>query len=177
MGCGARSYGSSLVALAPGTAATAAIAELDGSATKMITLNRIAISGTKLTAVAVQDLRLTKLSAISTGGTATTGTNVPFASNYGVAATAVFKGFTVTPTGGGTVLGAIATAKLLLDVITTLMSPPNLVVFDFTNLPFASRPKLLTAAEAFALDFNAATPAHAESLDVFAWWSETPLNS
>ena len=175
MACGNNTYGASLVALAPGVAATFAIAELDGSATKRITLNRIAINGTKLTAVAVQDLRLTKLSAISTGGTATTGVAVPFVSSL-PAATAVFRGFTVAPTGGGTVIGAIATSKLVLDVITTLM-PMQTVLFDFTGLPFGSRPTLINAAQAFALDFNGATPAHAESLDIYAWWSESPLNS
>ena len=177
MSCGLKTYGAALAALAPGTAATFAIAELDGSATKKITLNRIGVSATKLTAAAVQDVRLTKLSAISTGGTATTATNVPFASNYGVAATAVFRGFTVAPTGGGTVIGAIACEKILTDVITTLMGAIQLVVWDFSNLPVGSRPTLLTAAEAFAVDFNGATPAHAQSMDVYAWWSESPLNS
>ena len=173
--CGKNTYGAALVALAPGTDPTGAIFELDGSATKKIRLLRLAISGTQAVAVAVADLRLTKLSAISTGGTATTATNVPFASNYGVAATAVFRGFTVAPTGGGTVLGAIASKKLLLDVITTLMSPPDQAIFDFSMLPANSRPTLLTAAEAFALDFNALDPAQAQSLDAYAWWTEEPL--
>ena len=177
MSCGARTYGAAVTAIAPGVAATFAIFELDGSATKKIILNKIAISGTVAVAVAVQSLRLTKLSAISTGGTATTGTNVPFASNYGVAATAVFKGYTVAPTGGGTVLGAIASVRFLLDIITTLMSPPELVEFDFRTLPMGSRPTLLTAAEAFALDYNQATPAQAQVLSAYAEWEEVPLNS
>ncbi len=179
MGCGAAMYGASLAALAPGVAATFAIAELDGSATKKIRLARIAVSGTKLTAIAIQDLRLTKLSSISTGGTATTGVAVPFASSVDSppAATAVFRGFTVAPTGGGVVVGAIAIAKLDLDVITTLMPPPGPgIVFDFNSLPLSSRPTLKSAAEAFALDFNGATPAHAETLDIYAWWTEQPLN-
>lgn len=176
MSCGPQTYGAALAALAPGTSATFAIAELDGSATKKITLNRIAFSATKLTAAAVQDARLTKLSAISTGGTATTATNVPFNSGN-AAATAVFRGFTVAPTGGGTVIGAIACEKILTDVITTLMGAIQVVLWDFSNLPFGSRPQLITAAQAFAIDFNGATPAHAQSMDVYAWWSETPLNS
>lgn len=175
MSCGAQTYGAALTALNPGTAATAAIAELDGSATKKIRLLRIAISGTKLTAVAVQDVRLTKLSAVSTGGASTVPTPIPF-STTNHTATAVFKGFTTTPTGGGTVLGAIAVAKLSTDVITTLM-PIELVVFDFSTLPLASRPTLLDATQALALDFNGATPAHVESLDIYAWWTEQPLNS
>ncbi len=172
--CGAQTYGAALTALAPGTSPTASIAELTGSATKKIRLLRIAISGTKLTAAAVQDARLNKLSAISTGGTATTATNTPFnAANN--AATAAFKGYTVTPTGGGTILGTLANGKLLLDVITTLMSPPNILLWDFSSLPLASRPTITTAAQAFSIDFNTATPAHAESLDIYAWWTEQPL--
>src|SRR5882672_3543650 len=109
MSCGLKTYGAALTGLVPGVAATFAIAELDGSATKKITLDRIAFSGTQVVAIVIQNLRLTKLSAISTGGTATTATNVPFDS-ANAAATAVFRGFTVAPTGGGTVLGAIANA-------------------------------------------------------------------
>jgi len=173
MGCGAKMFGASLPGLLPGTAATAAIAELDGSATKKIRLAKVVVSGSELTAIAVNDLRLAKLSAISTGGTATTATNVPFASNYGVAASAVLKGFTVAPTGGGTVLGAIAVQKLSLLLIATNLG--TAVEFNFQLLPLASRPTLLTAAEAFSIDFNGATPANAPNLDVYFWWSEEPL--
>lgn len=176
MSCGLNTYGAALTALAPGTAATFAIAELDGSATKKITLNRIGFSGTQVVALVIQNLRLTKLSSISTGGTATTGTNVPFDSAL-PAATAVFRGFTVAPTGGGTVLGTIANARYFMDIPTTLMSAPVLVVWDFTSLPVGSRPTLRSAAEAFGVDFNGATPAQADILDIYAWWSESPLNS
>ncbi len=171
--CGERTYGAALTGLAPGTSATFAIAELDGSATKVIRLNRIAISGTQAAAVVVQSLRLTKLSTISTGGTATTATNTPFDSANLIAATAVFRGFTVAPTGGGTVLGVIASKRLLLDIATTLMAAPDEAIFDFTSLPYKARPTLRTAAQAFALDFNGATPAQADVLSVYAWWSES----
>lgn len=174
MGCGAKMFGASLPGLLPGTAATFAIAELDGSATKKVRLAKIVVSGSELTAIAVNDLRLTKLSSISTGGTATAATAVPFASNYGVAATAAFRGFTVAPTGGGVVVGAIAVQKLSLLLIATNLG--TAVEFNFQLLPLASRPTLLTAAEAFGIDFNGATPANAPNLDVYAWWSEEPLS-
>ena len=60
--------------------------------------------------------------------------------------------------------------------ITTLM-PMQTVVFDFTPIPLSNRPTLHTAAEAISLDFNGATPAHAESLDIYCWWTEQPLNA
>jgi len=173
MSCNFKTYGAALSGLLPGTDPTFAIAELDGSASKIIRLLRMAITGTKLTAVAVESLRLTKLSSISTGGTATTATNVPFDSAF-PAAVGVFRGFTVPPTGGGVVIGAIAADKLLLDVITTLMVMQS-VVYDFANLPFQARPTLRTAAQAFALDFNGVDPAHAESLSVYAWWTESTV--
>lgn len=175
MGCGARTFGAALPGLLPGTAATFAIAELDGSATKKIRLAKVVISGSELTAIAVNDLRLTKLSSISTGGTATTATNTPFASNYVVAPTAVFRGFTVAPTGGGVVVGAIAVQKLSLLLIATNLG--TAVEFNFQFLPLASRPTLLSASEAFGIDFNGATPANAPNLDIYAWWTEEPLNS
>lgn len=173
MSCNLKTYGAAFSALAPGTDPTFAIVELDGSATKIIRLLRIGVTGTKLTAVAVESLRLTKLSSISTGGTSTSATNVPFDSAF-PAATAVFKGFTVAPTGGGVVVGAIAADKLLLDVITTLMVMQS-VVYDFSTLPFQARPTLRTAAQAFALDFNGVDPAHAESLSCYAWWTESTI--
>ena len=174
MACGGRTYGASLTGLLPGTAATFAIAELDGSATKKIILDKITVSGSELTAIAVNDLRLTKLSSISTGGTATTAVAVPFASNL-PAATAVFRGFTVAPTGGGVVVGALAVQKLSLLLIATNLG--TAVEFNFQLLPTGSRPTLLSAAEAFGIDFNGATPANAPNLDIYAWWTEAPINS
>ena len=125
--CGAQTYGASVSAQAIGVAATFAIAELDGSATKKIRLLRAAIAGTALTALEVDNLRLTRLSTISTGGTPVIPVVVTFASPTELppAATGVFKAFTVAPTGGGTVVGAIATSKLTTDVLTTLMPPPG----------------------------------------------------
>jgi len=171
--CGLRTYGAALTGLVPGVAATFAIAELDGSANKKIRLNRIAFSGTQVVAIVIQNLRLTKLSSISTGGTATIATNVPFDSANTVAATAVFRGFTVAPTGGGVVLGAIANQRYFMDIPTTLMAAPEEVVWDFTSLPFKARPTLNNAAEAFAIDINGATPAQADIFDIYAWWSES----
>lgn len=176
MACGGsgRVYGASLPGLLPGTAATAAIAELDGSATKKIRLLKVVVSGSELTAIAVNDLRLTMLSSISTGGTATVGVATPFDSTN-PAATAVFRGFTVAPTGGGVVIGAIAVQKLSLLLIATNLG--TAVVFDFATLPAAGRPTLHTAAQAIGIDFNGATPANAPNLDIYAWWTEEPLNA
>lgn len=174
MACGGRTYGASLTGLLPGTAATFAIAELDGSATKKIQLAKIVVSGSELTAIAQNDLRVTMLSSISTGGTATVGTAVPFISTN-PAATAVFRGFTVAPTGGGVVIGAIAVQKISLLLIATVLGPA--VVFDFQFLPTASRPTLINASQAIGIDFNGATPANAPNLDIYAWWTEAPLNS
>jgi hypothetical protein len=175
MACGAgRTYGAALTALLPGVAATAAIAELDGSATRKIRLLRVVVSGTEATALAVNDLRLTKLSSVSTGGAATVGVAVPFDS-VNPAATAVFRGFTTAPTGGGVVIGAIASVKLTLPLVTTATPPP--IIFSFEALPATSRPTLHTAAEAFGIDFNGATPANAPNLDIYAWWTEEPLNA
>jgi hypothetical protein len=117
---------------------------------------------------------LTMLSSISTGGTATTGVATPFDS-VNPAPTAVFRGFTVAPTGGGVVIGAIAVQKLSsLRIATNLGSA---VVFDFQFLPASGRPTLHTAAQAIGIDFNGATPANAPNLDIYAWWTEEALNA
>ncbi len=175
MSCGARMFGGSLPGLLPGTAPTFAIAELDGSATKKVRLAKVVVSGSELTAIAVNDLRVTMLSSLSTGGAATIATDTPFASNYGVAPTAVFRGFTTAPTGGGVVIGAIAVQKLSLLLIATNLG--TAVEFNFQFLPLGSRPTLVKATEAIGIDFNGATPANAPNLDIYAWWSEEPLNA
>jgi hypothetical protein len=175
MACGAgRTYGAALTALLPGVAPTFAIAELDGSATRKIRLLRMTISGVEATALAVNDVRLTMLSSISTGGVAVGATEVPFDS-LNPAATAVFRGFSTAPTGGGVVIGAIAVQKLTLALATTAL--PNAITFDFATLPSSSRPTLHNAAQAIGLDFNGATPANAPNLDIYAWWTEEPLNA
>jgi hypothetical protein len=174
MGCGAKTYGAALTGLLPGTAPTFAIAELSGTGAKKIRLAKVVVSGSELTAIAVNDLRLTKLSSVSTGGAATTATDVPFTTGQ-TAPTGVFKGFTTAPTGGGVVIGAIAVQKLSLLLIATNLG--TAVEFNFQLLPLASRPTLLTAAEAFGIDFAGATPANAPNLDIYAWWTEEPLNA
>ena len=178
MSCGARTYGASLPGLLPGTAATFAIAELDGSATKKIRLAKVVVSGSELTAIAVNDLRITMLSSISTGGTATTAVATafdPINQTGPNAPTAVFRGFTLAPTGGGVVVGAIAVQKLSLLLIATNLG--TAVEFNFQFLPLASRPTLHNATQAFGIDFNGATPANAPNLDIYAWWTEEPLNA
>ncbi len=64
--CGQNTFGAALTALNPGTSATTTIAELLGSATKKIQLLRIAISGTALTGVDMNNVRLVQESTIST---------------------------------------------------------------------------------------------------------------
>jgi hypothetical protein len=175
MPCGSgKTYGAALTGLLPGTAPTFAVAELDGSATRKIRLLRVVVSGIEATALAINDLRLTKLSSISTGGTATVPLPVPFDSAF-PPATAIFRGFTVAPTGGGVALGAFASVKLTLPLVTTATPPP--IIFDFATLPSGQRPTLHNAAEAIGIDLNGATPANAPNLDIYAWWTEEPLNA
>ena len=171
-------FGASLPGLLPGVAATFAIAELDGSATKKVRLAKVVVSGSELTAIAQNDLRITMMSSISTGGTATTGVATafdPLNQTGANAPTAVFRGFTVAPTGAGVVVGAIAVQKISLVLIATALGPA--VIFDFQFMPLASRPTARTAAQAFGIDFNGATPANAPNLDIYAWWTEEPINA
>jgi hypothetical protein len=173
MACGSgRSYGAALTALNVGVAPTTNIAEISGSATKKIRLTRVAVSGTILTTAQDFDLQLVKESSASTGGVAVTAIDVPFDS-VNPPGTAVVRGFTTSPV-TGTVVGQIAVSKLSLVVAPAVVSS---VVWDFATLSSGNQPTLETAAEAYALTLNGATPGFASSLDIYFWWTEAPLNS
>lgn len=82
-----------------------------GSASKIVTVKRITVSGMTLTAVGYFTINVEKLSTASTGGTSTTLAAVPLDSNN-PAATAVVKAYTVAPT-KGTLVGTIASWRAL----------------------------------------------------------------
>lgn len=166
-----RSYAAALTALNAGTGATTNLAELIGSATRKVRLLKVAVSGTILTAAEDWDLQLRKQSTADTGGTPVAATAVPLDS-VNDAASAVFKGYSAAPT-AGTLVGVIGVAKLPLAIAPAIVAAP--IVFDFSGLPAVERPTLHGIAETLALAANGVTPAHASSVDIYAWWTEEPL--
>ena len=180
MSCGSMGYqyAAAFTALNPGTAATTVIAELTSPGTMQIRVQRVSIAGLEATANAANHVQLIKESTNSTGGTKTAATATPFSSlTSGIAtpaATAVFNGYTVTPT-AGTLVGVIANGvqEFGLAIPTVTVGAP--LVWDFSSQVQA--PTLNTALEAIAVTLNSATPANAPALDIYVWWVELPLGT
>jgi hypothetical protein len=180
MGCASfgYQYGAGFTALAVGTAATTVIAELTSPGTNEIRVQRVSISGLEATANAANHVQLIKESTNSTGGTKTAATAVPFSTfTNGIAtppATAVFNGYTVTPT-AGTLVGVIACGVQEFGLAIPTLTVGIPLVWDFTSQ--VQVPTLNSVTEALALTLNSATPANAPALDIYVWWVEVPLFS
>lgn len=103
------------------------IFEIAGSASKVIKVRQVIISGIA-TAAAYSIVKLLKRSTANTGGTATTLTNVPLDSTS-AAATAVCKSYTANPTTGNLV-GMITAIRVPLLTATTATAAPIVINFD-----------------------------------------------
>lgn len=162
-------YAAALTALNPGTSATTDVAVLTGSASKTIRVIRFGYSGTEATAAAYKDLVLSVRSVATTSGTSTTATVVPYDSSD-AAGTAIFRGYTVSPT-AGTAVGTIAVAKAFNPITGTPATGVTQTIWDFGTRP--SRAVVLRGvAQCLALTFNGATPSNAGSHDIWVEWTE-----
>lgn len=117
---------------APVTTAPLDIFAISGSASKVIRITKIELSGIQTTA-AYRDISLIKRSTSNTGGTATALTIVPHDS-ANAAATAQVWVYTANPTVIGTSVGAIRNIKALIGTAITNSMPP-VIQWDFGNRP------------------------------------------
>ncbi len=141
-----------------------------GSASKTVTIKRIAISGATLTAVGYFAVNVVRLSSPSSGGTSTTLANVPMDTND-PSATAVVKAYTVAPTSGALV-GTIATCRTLWQSTTAVgTSIPRDYVFDFDDMPETKGIRLRGTSQEMALLFPVVL-ASAGTLAVDIEWTE-----
>jgi hypothetical protein len=106
-----QTYSAAFTNVASASAATD-IFSLTGSATKVIRVNKITLSGTD-TSITNDNFLLLKRSTANSSGTSTTATNVPHDS-LNAAGTATFKGYTANPT-LGTLVGVMVSDKLLVS--------------------------------------------------------------
>lgn len=109
-------YSASITALAAAASATD-LFTISGSATKIVRVTRLRLSGIKTTAGADIDVRLIKRSAANTAGTSTSPTLVPHDSGS-PAATAAVKAYTVNPTSVGAAVGDVASDKVYVGLAT-----------------------------------------------------------
>lgn len=123
-----------------------------GSATTIIRVKRITVSGMTLTAVGYFVINVEKLLTASTGGTSTTLVSVPLDS-ADAAATAVVKAYTVAPT-KGSLVGTLASWRALWQA-TVAAAAGNTWdhVFDFGDMAETKGVTLRTASQEIALTF------------------------
>ena len=144
---------------------------IEGSATKKITVKRIAISGISLTAVAYLTVNVCKYSTAASGGTATSAPMVPMDSNFAAATAAFVKYYTAIPTAGNLV-GTLATNRTLAQATTAAAAGlPRDFVFDFGDMPETGGIVLRGVAQGCGLVW-ATAPATTPTLAVDIEWTE-----
>ena len=144
---------------------------IEGSATKTITVKRIAISGLTLTAVAYLAMNVCKYSTAAAGGTATSAPMVPVDSTFAAATAAFVKYYTAAPT-PGTLVGTIASARTLAQATTAAAAGlPRDWFFDFGDMPETKGIVLRGTTQGLGLVW-ATAPATAVTLAIDIEWTE-----
>lgn len=166
-------YAATGIGIAPAASATD-IACLTGSATKIIRIKRIRVSGTAGTLINVPVL-ITKHAAANTAGTAATGTALPVpytldTSNPTVSATAT--AYTANPTITDASAGIVASGMLVLTATGTLAGNTGLV-FDWSNEALNQSPVLRGIAQQVCINLNATSPSSG-LVNVSFLWTELP---
>ena len=141
-----------------------------GSASKTVTIKRIAISGATLTAVGYFTVNVVRLSSASSGGTSTVLVNVQM-DTVDPAATAVVRAYTVAPT-SGTLVGTIATTRCLWQATTAAAAGVSRdYVFTFGDMPETKGIRLRGVSQEMALLFPVVL-ASAGTLAIDIEWTE-----
>lgn len=127
--------------------------EIAGSATKIVWVEEIRLSGVATAAIG-QEVHLIRRSTANTSGTATTPALVPRKTGD-AAATAVVKAYTANPT-TGTPVGTIRVARYLVVAVATGI--PDQLVFDLRGRNGGRGVRLSGVAEGLMVNLNAGSP-------------------
>lgn len=144
------------------------IATLVGSATKVVKVVSVKISGAAATASQDIPFLIKKHSVANSSGTATQPAAVPVDSTN-PAATAVFNVYTVDPT-MGTSLGAIAEGVVSCGLATVAGGSPDVTIPLVSN--FGQAVTLRGVAESISIDLAGVTLANATTANIEIVWTE-----
>lgn len=143
---------------------------IEGSASKIIVVKRIAVSGITLTAVAYLTLNVCKYSTAASGGVPVNAALVPLDSTF-AAATATVKHYTTGPT-PGTLVGTVATSRTLAQATAAAAAGvPRDVVFSFGDMPETKGIVLRGTVQGCGLVW-ATAPATTPTLTIDIEWTE-----
>ena len=168
-------YAATSIGLVPGAAPTD-IACLTGSATKIVRLKHVEVSGTAGTAINISVV-LTKHASANTGGTpaTTTALPVPYALDSGFATvTATTAAWTANPTINDAAPGIIGTKTVFLPATATAASA-GFATWDFqANNGSISPPVLRGVAQQICVNLNGVTTPSSGLMTVnFVWTEQT----
>ncbi len=159
-----QTFSTSITGLVPAASPTDIFTVL-GSASKIVRITRIAITGTQTTATQ-RDVLLIKRSSADTGGTSSVLTAGSHDSTN-AASTAVVRAYTANPSALGTSAGTIRTRKVFIG--TTTSNSDEFIV------EFGTRPSqavvLRGVTESLAVNLNAATST-GNNFDISIEWTE-----
>ena len=143
------------------------------SASKVLRIQRIVVSGMTLTSVAYNELVVEKWSSAPSAGSATTLTQTPHDSGFAAATATLCQVYTAGPT-EGTLVGTIASRRFLEQATTAAAAGiPYLCEFNWLNdgTRELDAPVLRTSAQAISVAF-AENPATAVTCSVECTWTE-----
>lgn len=167
------SYAATGIGIVPASSATD-IACITGSATRVVRLQRVVVSGTAGTLITLPVI-LTKHSAANTGGTAATSTAlpVPYAlDSQNAAASATTTAYTANPTITDSTPGIISAATLSLNTTAALVGQGG-VIFDWIDRTFVQAPILRGVAQQLCVNLAATSPSSGV-VNVSFMWTEAP---
>ena len=153
------------------------IATITGSATKVVKVRKVHISGVATSGAQI-DVFLIKRSTANTGGTAVTVTNVPYDSlNAAATATVRYYGAAAAPTNPtvGTAVGTISQSMLFLSPLTSSNNNP-VVGGNSVDIEFKDGDKqpltLRGVNEVLAINLNGITVPAGTNLEIDWEWTE-----
>jgi len=159
-------YGYSVFGMTPAATATDVLT-LSGSATKIVRVRQVVISGIATSAGNIP-IAIHRRTAANTGGTSTTPTPAQRDSTDD-AATAVLRQYSANPTGLGTSLGPIDGGRLAIPTATSGALDRFVAQYSWLN---EKGPVLRSATDFFAINLNGATLPTGLALDIGIWWTE-----
>lgn len=168
-----RSYSASTAAkTAIGSASVKVFSVLQCSATTTIRLQRVSVTVTCATAAIYADVVLIKNSTLSSGGTATALTKVPYVSGSAAATPALCSIYTAEPT-EGTLLGTIASRQVFAPITGTPAVSVAPVEFNFSTAGQLEAPALAAAGTTeFALRIGTTYSNQATVTVTWEWTEE-----
>jgi len=167
----APSFAATGIGIVPASTATD-VACITGSATKVVRIQTIRVSGTAGTQIIVPVV-ITKHASVNTGGTPATGTAlpVPYAlDSSNAAATATTTAWTANPTIADSSPGIIDIGDLILsktDGTNGAVAPYTL--FEYNERNFMQAPLLRSAAQQICVNLNSTSPSSGLVNVSFKW--------